>query len=248
LCTPFAITRPHRRGLTLIEIMVAMAVMVTLAAISIPALNGLLDLKQRAAAKELAQTYTWLLDEAALRNVAFRVAYNLDRGTWTIEAGDPNTLVFSNPEKREEFDERIEDDMSRFTQREVEEGEAEDVQKRRGRFTGLADMDVPFTTSKPLPDGTAFRFVYTPQYEDGGLTPTPDGPPEDEEDDRIAYTYVFPDGTAEHTVVRIVQDDAEDEGWTIEVMPISGDIRMSTELVDPSESLAWVPDEGPEIR
>lgn len=237
-----------RRGLTLIEIMVALAVMITIVAISIPTLNGLLDLKQRAAVKELGQTYTWLLDEAALRNVAFRVVYNLDRGTWTIEAGDPNTLVFSDPTKREEFDEKLENDMSRYTQREIEEGEAEDVEQRRGRFTGLAELDVPFTTSKPLPDGTAFAFVYTPQYEDGGVTPTPDGPPEDEEDDRIAYTYVFPDGTAEHTVVRVVQDDAEDEGWTIEVLPISGDIRMSTDLIDPSESLAWLPDEGPEIR
>lgn len=243
-----ATTRRVRHGLTLIEIMVAMAVMATIAALGIPALNGLLDLKQRAAAKELAQTYTWLLDEAALRNVAFRVVYNLDRGTWAIEAGDPNTLVFSNPEKREEFDEKLEDDMARYTEREIEEGDAEGVENRRGRFTGLAELNVPFTTAKPLPDGTAFGFVYTPQYEEGGLRPSPEGPPEDEEDDRIAYTYVFPDGTAEHTVVRIVQVDAQEDGWTIEVLPISGDIRLSTDMVDPSESLAWVPDEGPEIR
>ena len=39
-------------------------------------------LKQRSAAKDLAQTYTWLLDEAALRNVAFRMVYN-----WTVPHG-----------------------------------------------------------------------------------------------------------------------------------------------------------------
>ena len=226
----------------------AIALMATIAAIGVPAMSGLLDLKQRSAAKELAQTYTWLLDEAALRNVAFRMVYNLDRSTWTIEAGDPNTLVFSSPEKREEFDERLEDDMSRYTQREIEEGDAEDVESQRGRFTGLAELDVPFTTSKPLPDGTRFAYVYTPQYEEGGLQPTEEGPPEDEEDDRIAYTYVFPDGTAEHTVVRIVDEDDEEDGWTIEVLPISGDIRLSTDLIDPSESLNWVPDEAPELR
>jgi hypothetical protein len=214
----------------------------------VPAMSGLLDLKQRSAAKELAQTYTWLLDEAALRNVAFRMVYNLDRSTWTIEAGDPNTLVFTNPEKREEFDERLEDDMSRYTQREVDEGEAEDVESQRGRFTGLAELDVPFTTSKPLPNGTRFAYVYTPQYEEGGLEPTKEGPPEDVEDDQIAYTYVFPDGTAEHTVVRIVDEEDNENGWTIEVLPVSGEIRLSTDLVDPSDSLDWVPDEGPELR
>lgn len=241
-------TRRQRHGLTLIEIMVAIALMATVMAIGVPAMSGLLDLKQRSAAKELAQTYTWLLDEAALRNVAFRMVYNLDRATWTIEAGDPNTLVFSNPEKREEFDERLEDDMSRYTQREIEEGEAEDVESERGRFTGLADLDVPFTTSKPLPSGTRFAYVYTPQYEEGGLQPTKDGPPDDEEDDQIAYTYVFPDGTAEHTVIRIVDEEDDEDGWTIEVLPVSGEIRLSTDLVDPSDSLSWVPDEGPELR
>ncbi len=241
-------TRRQRHGLTLIEIMVAIALMATIAAIGVPAMSGLLDLKQRSAAKELAQTYTWLLDEAALRNVAFRMVYNLDRSTWTIEAGDPNTLVFTNPEKREEFDERLEDDMSRYTQREVDEGEAEDVESQRGRFTGLAELDVPFTTSKPLPNGTRFAYVYTPQYEEGGLEPTKEGPPEDVEDDQIAYTYVFPDGTAEHTVVRIVDEEDNENGWTIEVLPVSGEIRLSTDLVDPSDSLDWVPDEGPELR
>jgi type II secretory pathway pseudopilin PulG len=69
--------------------MVAIALMGVIAAIGVPAINGLLDLKQRAAAKELTQTYTWLLDEAALRNVAFRVVFNLDRRTWSIERATP---------------------------------------------------------------------------------------------------------------------------------------------------------------
>ena len=238
--------RRARRGLTLIEILVALAVMALIAAISIPTLDGLLALKQRSAAKDLAQTYTWLLDEAALRNVAFRVVYNLDKSTWLIEAGDPATLVFSNPDAREEHDEKLEDDMARFTKREIEEGAAEEIEEKKGRFTGLEN--IAFKSAQTLPSGTRFAYVYTPQYEDEGITPTEDGPPEDEEEEKIAYTYVFPDGTAEHTVVRIIDEDDETEGWTIEVLPISGDIRLTDDLIDPSESLEWIPEEGPEIR
>jgi prepilin-type N-terminal cleavage/methylation domain-containing protein len=241
-------TRFSRRGLTLIEIMVAFAVMAGIAAVSVPTMNGLFSLKQRAAAKEIVQTYTWLLDEAALRNVAFRMVYNLDQRTWAVEAGDPNTMVFSDPEAREKFDEDLEDAMSRFTKREIEEGAAEDVLAKRGRFSGLEGLDVGFDVAKPLPDGTQFAFVYTPQYEEEGVTPTEGEPPEDEAEQVIAYTYVFPDGTAEHTVVRIVSDEDPDDGWTIEVLPISGDIRMSEDLIDPQESLAWIPEDGPEIR
>lgn len=244
----YARTRTHRRGLTLIEIMVALAIMVTIGAVAVPTLDGLLGLKQRAAAKELTQTYTWLLDEAALRNVAFRVVYNLDQRTWAIEAGDPATMVFSSPEAREEFDEELEDAMSRFTKREIEEGAAEEIEAKKGRFTGLEGLDVGFETAKPLPDGTVFSYVYTPQYEEEGQQPTKDGPPEDPSEEIMAYTYVFPDGTAEHTVVRIADEDDPDDGWTIEVMPISGEIKMTEAILDPQESLDWVPEEGPEIR
>ena len=222
--------------------------MAALALVSIPTLNGLFDLKQRAAAKELVQTYTWLLDEAALRNVAFRMVFNLDQRTWKVEAGDPSTMVFSSPEAREKFDEELEDAMSRFTKREIEEGAAEEVQAKKGRFSGLEGLDVGFTSAKTLPDGTLFEFVYTPQYEEGGKVPSKDGPPEDPEEESIAYTYVFPDGTAEHTVVRITGEEDPEDGWTIEVMPISGVIKMTQDLIDPEESLEWVPEEGPQIR
>lgn len=226
----------------------AFAIMGAIALVSVPTLNGLFDLKNRAAAKEIVQTYTWLLDEAALRNVSFRMVYNLDQQTWKVEAGDPSTMVFSNPEDREKFDEELEDAMSRFTKRELEEGAAQEIEDKKGRFSGLEGLDVGFDIAKTLPDGSQFAFVYTPQYEEGGKLPTKEGPPEDPEEQSIAYTYVFPDGTAEHTVVRIETADDPEEGWTIEVLPISGAIKMTEELIDPDKSLDWIPDEGPQIR
>jgi len=248
LSTVAARIRQRRQGLTLIEVMVALAIMAAVGAVAVPTLQGVLGLKHRAAAKELAQTYTWLLDEAALRNVSFRVVYNLDQRTWSIEAGDPTTMVFSSPEAREKFDEELEDAMKRFTKREIEEGAAQEIEAKKGRFSGLEGLDIGFETAKPLPDGSLFDFVYTPQYEKEGLKPTKDGPPEDPEDEAIAYTYIFPDGTAEHTVVRISDEDDPRDGWTIEVLPISGEIRMTDALIDPEESLEWIPEEGPEIR
>ena len=226
--------------------MVAMAIMAIMAAIGLPAMSGYLGLQQRQAAKEISQTYSWLLDEAALRNVSFRIAYNLDRSTWRVEAGDPATLVFSTPEAREENDERVESEMSRFTQREIEEGQTEDIDDTKGRFSGLDDP--MFTQGNALPDNTVFAYVYTNQYEEGGLKPNPDGPPEDEEDDQIAYTYIFPDGSAEYTLVRIADEDDPEDGWSVEVMPISGDIKMVSEEIDPEDSLDWIPEEGPELQ
>ncbi len=241
-----------RRGFTLIEIAVVVAILVVMAVVAVPALSGLLDLQQRAAAKELAQTYTWLVDEAQLRNVTFRVVYNLDRRTWKIEVGDPDTVVFATPEEREAHDEEVREMMRRYTEEEIAQGVPEDEEEGGSqltdRFAGL-DADGSFTTERSLPRGTAFAFVYTPQYGEEGVRPhdPEDLADLDPEDERVAYTYVFSDGTAEHTVVRIVDEDDMEDGWTLEVEPLSGKVHLSTDIVDPQQSMAWLPDEGPRI-
>lgn len=236
-----------RKGLTLIEIMVVMAIIAIVLAVGMPAISGVLALQQQAAITELSKTYVWLIDEAAMRNTTFRVAYNLDRNTWKVEAGDPSTLVFSTPEEREKHDEEVADMMSRFTQRELEEGAAAEIEDASGRFEGLDDP--VFTTDQTLPDGIRFQFIYTPQYGEDGMMANPDGPSDDPEEDIMAYTYVFSDGTAEHTVIRIVDVDDEDDGYTLEIEPLSGVVRVSIdEVIDPEESLSWLPDEGPSLQ
>ena len=137
--------------------------------------------------------------------------------------------------------------MSRFTQRELEEGAAAEIEDASGRFEGLDDP--VFTTDQTLPDGIRFQFIYTPQYGEDGMMANPDGPSDDPEEDIMAYTYVFSDGTAEHTVIRIVDVDDEDDGYTLEIEPLSGVVRVSIdEVIDPEESLSWLPDEGPSLQ
>ena len=70
--------------MTLIEILVVLAMMAVIAAVALPSLSSLAGWSQRATAKELGQTYRWMMDEAALRNVTFRIAFNLDARTWKL--------------------------------------------------------------------------------------------------------------------------------------------------------------------
>ena len=198
--------RTLRRGLTLIELMVVIAVIGIIGAVGAPALNGILGLQQQSAVKEIAQTYAWLIEEASLRNVSFRMSFNLDRGTWKVEVGDPGALVFSSPEDAEEHAEMVEDKMRRFTKRQIESGEA-DIGEEVAQFQSLDGAE--FRSDNTLPDGIRFAFVYTPQYGKYGMEPN-DEPPDDPEEERIAYSHIFPDGTAEHTVIRIVDLDDED--------------------------------------
>ena len=254
-----------RKGLTLIEILVAIAIIGVLTLIAVPTLAGVLDIQQRSAARELSQTYIWLIDEARLRNVSFRVRYNLDRNTWKVEMGDPDTLVYGDPESRQEAEEKLAERMARFTEREKEAaaggtqdlrglsgfsfgGDDEEAEEEAMKAQTWEGLDDPmFTTEQTLPYNAVIHYVWTPQYGEDGARGN-DEPPDDPEDDAIAYTYIFPDGTAEHTVVRIITPDDEEDGWTIEVSPLTGEVSIHGDIVDPNESMSWLPEEGPELQ
>lgn len=234
--------------MTLIEIVVVMALFVALFAVAIPSYRAIFDINLRGAAKDMGQTFKWLQDEAAMRDVTFRVAINLDRNSWKVEVGDSSALVYSTPEEREEAQEALAEAMRRYTDRELEEdpeAQEEIAALAGGKFTGLTSS--AFTTEQVLPNGTAFAWVYTPQYGEDGIVPSGEGPHDDPMDDTVAYVHVFPDGTAEHAVIRIVDADDIEDGWTIEVEPLSGKVNLTSELVDPEDSLSWIPEEGPTI-
>jgi prepilin-type N-terminal cleavage/methylation domain-containing protein len=235
--------RVARRGMTLIEVMVTVAIVLLILAVGIPSIAGLMALQQRGAVYELATTFAYLRDEATLRNVTFRIAFNLDRSTYEIEAGTPDATIFSTEEERVEWEQELEDRLNAYTEREIAEGVANELMDQTGRFQGLED--VTLDTKVELPGGSRYGWVWTPQHED------PVAPAEflaeDPEDDTIVYAHIFPNGQLEPVVVRIVDEDDEDEGWTIIVEPLTGRIHLEDSVVEPEDLFDWLPVEGPEM-
>ncbi|HJN73066.1 MAG TPA: prepilin-type N-terminal cleavage/methylation domain-containing protein [Myxococcota bacterium] len=243
------------RAFTLLEIMVVIAILAVVMMVSIPAVSNALALQQTGFTNELAQTYRFLHDEAAMRNVTFRIAFDLDKQTYTIEAGDPNTLIFTNPEDLQDYEEDLADKMDQYTERELEEADAEDAELQRlmeKRFSGLEDDAL--NTTVEVPRGSVLAWVYTPQYGEAvemerDLREADEAELEelDEDERNIVYSYIFPNGFSEHTVLRVHDVDDPEDGMTIEVEPLSGRVLVTHEIVEPEDSMDWLPDEGPEL-
>ncbi len=227
-----------RRGMTLVEILVVLAVLALVLGIAVPSLYAVLGVQQAGAARQLATTLLYLRDEAGLRNVTFRLVFDLDAGTYKVEVGDPETRIFASPEEREAFEEELARQVKRFTKRELEEGAAAELEERAGRFEGLQDPALEGEVS--LPGGSVFAFVWTPQYEEP-VRPH-DEPPDEDEPHATALLYIFPDGSTEQALIRIADADDPEEGFTLQVEPLTGRVQVLDELVEPDD----LDDERPE--
>lgn len=233
--------------------MVVIAIIGVVLLVSIPAVSNALALQQTGFTNELAQTYRFLHDEAAMRNVTFRIVYDLDKQLYTIEAGDPNTLIFTNPEDLQDYEEEQAEKMSEYTQRELEEGGDEELNKlMEKRFSGLEDDAL--NTTVEVPRGSVIQWVYTPQYGEPvemerDLREATEEELEDldEEDRNLVYSYIFPNGFTEHTVIRVQDEDDADDGMTIEVEPLTGRVVVTDEIIEPEDSFEWIPEEGPAL-
>jgi hypothetical protein len=94
-----------------------------------------------------------------------------------------------------------------------------------------------------LPSGMRFGGVYTPQY---GELVEPTG--EDDEDDVLRVeSYVMSNGFVEHTLIQLVDIDNPSDGYTIEVQPLSGIVKLHAEVLEPDDRLDFVPQEGPNL-
>jgi hypothetical protein len=223
--------------------MVVIGIALALAVLAYPALNAVFSLEARSAAKNMAVMYEQLHDEAQLRNVTFRVAYHIEEGYWQVEAGDPRTLIFADHESREEAEESWKDKLSKATAEQSEETiKKPSFQRFNERF---------FKTKYKLPKGTVFGGVWTPQYEEM-VKPRRGGDSKRKNDKdagpKVAYSYLFASGYVEHTVVFLVDEDDDEDGFTIEVEPLSGKVNLFYEVLeDWDERFDWVPDEAPDL-
>lgn len=246
--------------MTLIELMLTVAVMVLVGGVVASSMGGLLGLEQRDAARRLALTYERLHDEAVLRNVTFRVAFDLDANTWAVEVGDASAMIFSTPEAREAWEEAQAEREAEMSDQQLKlasdrqasaalRGAAQqDVQRAQATFTQVkGDLAKKMT----LPGDTRFKSVFTPQYEEP-VTPSRDGGRRRGNDDgegssAKAYSYIFADGTSERTLIQIIEGEDDDEGLTIVVDPLTGRAKIHFELMDQHDLFGFIPDEGPRL-
>ena len=217
--------------------MVVIALLLVLTGIFGFGMRGILGLEQHRAAQTIAMTYEQLQDEAVMRNRTFRIVYFLNQDKYVVEAGEPGALIAADPTAREAYELQVKAKLDRMSPEEKQRW----LRRNKQPFESLGEgrMEVE------LPSGMTFGGVYTPQY---GELVEPSGEEEEEEGEvQRVETYVMSNGFVEHTLIQVVDRDDPRDGYTIEVQPLSGVVKLHAELLEPEDRLEFVPSEGPQL-
>jgi general secretion pathway protein H len=218
-----------QRGLTLIEIMVAMTIAVVLfsaVAMSVGAITGS---KAKAATGELAGTIRYLYDTASLTGKTCRLVFNLPsqrdedaKVQYWAECASGNIATSRDREAElkeatQERDDRakgkepvgeFKDDSAFSELMAREENRVED----RAKFSDYTDEQVE---KREFP--TAVRVSVWTRHQ------------KNETKDGLAYLYFFPQGFTERSMVKIRQGD---NTWTIKISPLTGKANVVAEDVE----------------
>lgn len=251
-----------RRGLTLIELMVVMAIVLAVALVTIPAIGRWLGGDVRSAGRKLGSVIQTAYDEAALQNIPMRVAYNLDRHTYWVEASYGTVQLFENQAAREdwvELEEDREEEIAQWRERDeqvkdrLRTQQQDKIGDEESPLAGLmALMGVSLGTgalepaarvndfvpledevfkTRQLPPNVVFKGIWTPQWDD--VVEPHDELPEEEEEELIVYTHIFPEGYMEDSVIYLM--DNSESILSLVVEPLTGRVRAEMGEADPPD-------------
>jgi prepilin-type N-terminal cleavage/methylation domain-containing protein len=161
-----------RRGFTLVELLVTMALIALIGAFSVPRLTSVFRISLGSSAREIASTVKETYNAAVMTGRVHRVAFDLKKGEYWAESGPANML--------------LETDQSR----ELAERRRKLVDdKEKAKQKPIFQLDRAITrTKRSLPRGVKFSQIYTEQFKE----PQTEG---------VVYAHFFPHGLAEKTAL-----------------------------------------------
>jgi general secretion pathway protein H len=194
------------RGFTLVELMIAVAVIAVLAAAVMPSVASLSGADARQAAGELSGSLRYLFDTAALRHATCRMVLDLDGRTFGAECA-PRLVGVARGADAAAADATDDEELER---RFPDERDAE--RRRllaRSKFGAFTDR---LLRRRELPGRTQIREVRV----EGRREPITQGQ---------AYVHFFPGGQAERAFIEVADGGTL---YTVVVEPFTGRARVVT--------------------
>ncbi len=221
----------HQRGMTLIEIMVALMIAAVLFSAVVVSIGSITGTKAKAATSELAGVIRSLYDSAALSGKTCRLVFELPeprsdgRTRYRAECAAGNVTTSRDRDTELQEGNRSADELARVggdTRRDYRSDTGpnlnEELAGERDRVEKAAqfsEFTAPELEPRTLPSDVRVS-VWTRQQRE----PVEKG---------LAYLYFFPQGFTERAQVYVRQGD---NVWTLKVQPLTGKVDVVGEALE----------------
>lgn len=200
--------RPSQRGMTLIEVMIAMAIIALILGGAVVGMGAIQRGQLRGAANQLAAMIRYARDKAITTNGYYRIRIDLDREQYQLEFSEKAPLLRRTPNPDADSTEKPSQDAAN----------SDDPTKAKpASFEAFQD-----TTAKSVQfkKGIEFRAVYTFRQTE----PQTSGK---------AYLYFFPDGHTEKSWICIGRANERGNEFLLDVHPLTGKVVLDASCANP---------------
>ncbi|HXU72402.1 MAG TPA: prepilin-type N-terminal cleavage/methylation domain-containing protein [Polyangia bacterium] len=230
-----------RRGFSLVEVMVVIAIVGLLLGISVYGFRSVAKTGLRSSAAKLAGAIRYCFDRSVTTGSYFRIVLDLDTNKYWAERSDDRTYLNAgkedSPGKGQAFDEAA-------AEKKRDEDEAK-IQEMATSVGGqMMTLDPP-----PKPKRAkfqTFKDTTLPQVKLGRAELFDVFTPRQREPYRKgrAYLYFFPDGHTERAIVRLHDGD---DFYSLVVHPLTGRVEVMSGKVDIPHDFGERDEEGKDV-
>lgn len=187
--------------MTLIELMVAMAIVGLLFAVAAVGLRKAFDVGLKESARRLGSVVRYLRIQAVTEHQYLRLMLDVDRSLYWVEKSAAPAVISPEEEEKRTSEKKVEE-------KETEETEAEDqptFEKAEGALVRETRLE----------SGASFKDIQI-SYLPGKRT------------EGIVALYFFPDGSVTPAMINL-KDEEDEDHFSVEVFPLSGRVRLEGE-------------------
>lgn len=174
----------NTRGFTLLEILIVIAILGLVALVAIPSINNTFRFSVKSSAQDIATLIKDTSNSAQVTGKIHRIVYDLSKEQYWVEWTSDEALLDSEESKKYEQEHQT-----------IFKKSTSDETRPQGASFSMAKTLT--SKKKSLPIGVKYKDVITEQTEE----PITEG---------VAYTYVFPHGITEKTIVHLTDSAKND--------------------------------------
>ncbi|MBI2082783.1 MAG: prepilin-type N-terminal cleavage/methylation domain-containing protein [Deltaproteobacteria bacterium] len=203
-------------GITLIELLVALAIVGVIVALATSGLRTALNVELKSSARELGSLIRYVRSKAITEHKYLRLALDFGESEYWVEVSADPFVISSEEDDSKESKEKKGKGKGKEAEAVPEENPEEGVPEEKKKFEEIEDDTL--LRRRKLGSGVFFKDVtvgYLPEKKTEG----------------VLYLYFFPDGYATEGMINL-RDEGDEDHFSVEVMSLSGGVNIQGEYRD----------------